>query len=446
MDTTEHVTLEDQLRQKYFKSVTTALSVAALIGMATASVHAEEKSVTLQQIITIAKEQNRELQAMREEKGIGEAGRIRAGLYPNPVLELDGATGSMTGSSGENRLAVGVSQEFLLGGKREKRLTVSDAELLRFDNRFKDAERQLIAEIKTGYYDLILAEGRRDLAESSSELNNQLLQIARERFGAGEIAELDVNLAKVETARSTGKSIEAELELVPLQQRLLSLMGVSSAENLKLAAPAETKSITANLAELKTLALDKRPDLRAAVAEKNKGEAEVALAEAERLPNVTAGVGFSWERSETSLGGLEERNTDYLIGLRLSVPITVFDRNQAGIKEALAKKSSAEIRQQFIRQNIEREVEAAQWRLTTAEKSLNIYAQEVIPQLSENLKLVQEAYRLGEVGILSVIEEQKKFIEVNDNYLAALYNRNIAAAKLEAAVGVELINNDGGNI
>jgi len=87
------------LRQEFFKPVTTALVVAALISMASASVHAEENAVSLQQIITIAKEQNSELKALREEKGIGEAGRIRAGLYPNPVLELDGATGAMESAS-----------------------------------------------------------------------------------------------------------------------------------------------------------------------------------------------------------------------------------------------------------------------------------------------------------------------------------------------------------
>lgn len=426
------------MRQFLFKPVTTAQALYVLIGIATAPVHAEEKAVTLQQIITIAKEKNGELKALREEKGIGEAGRIRADLYPNPTLELDGATGAMTGSSGENRLAVGVSQEFLLGGKREKRLAVSDAEIARFDYRYKDAERLLLSEIKTAYYDLLLAEGRRDLSNKSRELNSQLLRIAQERFNAGEIAELDVNLAKVETARSEGRSIDVERELVPLKQRLLSLMGASPSDNLKISAPTETKSIAVNLAELKTLALDKRPDLQAAAAEKNRGEAEVALAEAERLPNVTAGVGIGWERSVTSLGGLEERNSDYLIGLKLSVPIPVFNRNQAGIKEALAKKSSFEIRQQFISQNIEREVESAYWRLTSAEKSLNIYAKEIIPQLTENLKLVQEAYRLDEVGILAVIEEQKKFIEVNDGYLTALYSWNTAVAKLEAAAGVEI--------
>jgi cobalt-zinc-cadmium efflux system outer membrane protein len=73
-----------------------------------------------------------------------------------------------------------------------------------------------------------------------------------------------------------------------------------------------------------------------------------------------------------------------------------------------------------------------------AEKALSIYAKDIIPQLEENLKLVQEAYRLGEVGILTVIEEQKKFFEVNDGYLSVLYNRQTALAKLEAAVGADV--------
>ena len=83
-------------------------------------------------------------------------------------------------------------------------------------------------------------------------------------------------------------------------------------------------------------------------------------------------------------------------------------------------------------------MEAAYARLTAADKSLSIYARDIIPQLEENLKLVQEAYRLGEVGILSVIEEQKKFFEVNDGYLSALHARNVAFIKLESAVAVDL--------
>lgn len=434
---------EEQLKQTVWKQL---LSVAAIATVLSAApLRAEEKAVTLQEILTIARENNGELKAVRQELGIGEAGKVKAGLYPNPVLELDGATGALTGSSSENRLSVGASQEFLLGGKRDKKLAVAEAELQRFGSRIKDTERLLLFEVKTGYYDLLLAESRLDLAHKAFELNNQLLQIAKERLAAGDVAELDVNLARVEAIRSEGRKIEAEQDLVPARQRLLALMGTPPMEILKIAGSTEAKPLMATSADLKALALKNRPDLQAAEAEKGKGEAELVLAQAEQVPNVTAGVGLIWERSETSLGGLEDRSTDYLVGFKLSVPIPLFDKNQAGIQEAQARKSSAESRQQYLRQNIEREIEAAHGRLATAEKSVNIYAKEIIPQLDENLKLVQEAYRLGETGILAVLEEQKKFIEVNDSYLTALHSWNTSVAKLEAAVGIELKKDDGGN-
>lgn len=104
-----------------------------------------------------------------------------------------------------------------------------------------------------------------------------------------------------------------------------------------------------------------------------------------------------------------------------------------------------ESRYVVARQAVEREVTAAFSRIASSRKAVEIYRAGIIPQLEENLKLVQEAYKLGEVGILTVVEEQKKFVEVNDGYLMALYKWNTALANLEAAVGVELMKNDGGN-
>ncbi len=66
-----------------------------------------------------------------------------------------------------------------------------------------------------------------------------------------------------------------------------------------------------------------------------------------------------------------------------------------------------------------------------------MFEQGIIPQLAENLKLIHEAYRLGEVGILSVIDEQKKFYEINDSYLMAQHTKRVALLKLETAVAAE---------
>jgi cobalt-zinc-cadmium efflux system outer membrane protein len=120
------------------------------------------------------------------------------------------------------------------------------------------------------------------------------------------------------------------------------------------------------------------------------------------------------------------------------MPIPVFDRNQGGRSAAQSRLEAANSRRLAQERVIVAEVEAAASRLFSAERILSLHEQGIIPQLTENLKLTQEAYRLGEVGILSVIDEQKKFFEVNDSYLSALHGRRMAFIKLETAVATEL--------
>jgi len=404
-----------------------------------------EKPINLTDAISAALINYGELKALRGKRGISEAAAVKAGLYPNPILELGGATGALTGSSSENNITLAISQEFLTGGKRNKRLQVAEKELTGFDNRITNTERLLRLEVKSVYHELLLAHGRLELAQKAEELNVRLLRIAGERLAAGEVAELDVNLAKVEAARAEGRKIDTATETAPVQQRLLLLMGAPLGETVNASGSFDAEVFAGELEELKKQAMKNRPDLKVLKSEIEKAEAEVLLARADRLPNVTVGVGYTREHTLTSLGGLEEKNTNNLIGMKIAMPLPLFDRNQAGQQQASARRNSTESRYLFARQSIEREVEAANARLTSAQKAVSLYRSGILPQLEENLKLVQEAYSLGEVGIMAVIEEQKKFIEVNDGYLAALYNRNIAVAKLEAAVGIELKKEDGGN-
>jgi cobalt-zinc-cadmium efflux system outer membrane protein len=153
---------------------------------------------------------------------------------------------------------------------------------------------------------------------------------------------------------------------------------------------------------------------------------------------LTLGLGYTHERSVDATGTAEEKTRDNLLGVKISIPIPVFDRNQAGIREARAKRQGAESRLEFARRNAVREVEGDHARLAAAEKAVGLYATGILPQLEENLKLIQEAYQLGEVGILSVIEEQKKYIEVHEGYLTALAERQAALVRLEASVGAAI--------
>lgn len=407
--------------------------------LSSAPAWAEVRALSLPQVIEYSLQNNGDIKALRKEKGIRDAAKVKAGLLPNPTLEVEGGTGALTGNSGENNLSLGVSQEIILAGKREKRLALAERELEMYRWQVQDRERLLRDAVQSAFFDLILAEKRLALSKRFIALNQQLSDVTKERLKSGDVPELETTLVKVELARSEGKKMEAEKTLQQDQARLFQLIGLPSGEN-----PAISGDFTLmvplprDLAALKQIAHENRPDLRALKVEKNKGDSDVILAEAESIPNLTAGLAVKRDTTTIELGGLQDRDTTYTVGVKLSMPIPLFDRNQGGTQEALAKKSSAGSRLLTATKTIEREVETAYASFVNTEGVLALYRNDILPQLEKNLQLTQEAYRLGEVGILAVIEEQKKFFEVNDGYLAALHGRQTALLKLETTVATDL--------
>jgi cobalt-zinc-cadmium efflux system outer membrane protein len=405
-----------------------------------APLYAETQKLTLPHVVELSLQNNSELKLFREEKGIHDIGKIRADLLPNPTLDIEAGTGALTGSSADNSLALGVSQEFFLAGKREKRRAVAEKELEIFRWQLADRERLLRAEAKTAFYEVILAEQRIALSDRFMALNRQLLDVTKERFAAGDIPELEMNLAKVELAQSEGARIDVAKALYASEIRLRTLMGLSPGEPVALKGTLETEVVlTKSLTELKQLARESRPDFKTVEAEKSRGDADIVLAQAEGVPNLTAGLVFRRDATSMEIGGVREKDTGYTVGVKLSMPIPLFDNNQAGVQEARVKRSNADSRLATTGSSVERDVETAFADYRNNEKILSLYTLNIIPQLEENLKLTQEAYRLGEVGILAVIQEQKKFFEINNGYLAALYARQSAFVNLESAVASDLI-------
>lgn len=402
-------------------------------------VRAEEDRLSVNQVVQFSLQNNGELKSLRDERRIREAGRVRAGLLPNPTLELEGSTGALTGSSAENSLALGMSQTFILGGKRGKRLAIADYDLNVYDWNLADRERLVREEVTIAFHELIQAERRLALADRAIAFNRQLLEVTRERLAAGDVPELELNLVNVELARSEGTRIMGARTLQQCQAKLFTLMGLPIGMQVLLSGSHEsTTGVTQTLEDLKQLARSHRPDLKALKAEIARGDAEIVLARSEAIPDLTAGLTFTRDTTSMEIGGAEGKDTAYGIGLKLSIPIPLFDRNQAVVLEAGARRNSTESRLSVLSGNMEREVETAYAIFRTTEKVLSLYTTHIIPQLDENLTLTQEAYRLGEVGILAVIQEQKKFIEVSDSWLTAQHDHQIARVKLESAVASDL--------
>jgi cobalt-zinc-cadmium efflux system outer membrane protein len=398
---------------------------------------AESVPRNINEIVALALKHSAELSALEKEADAKRSLAIQAGTRTNPTLELQGSTGSLTGSPEERTVSIGINQELSLYGKLQLRREAGQREAESLQRQRDNAARLLRDEISTLGFDYLLASKRQELAADLVKLNRELVVIAEERFKAGDIPELDLNLAKVELTRAESRLLEAGREQTPLRIKIASLTGLSESD-IKLSDTFSTPTVSPMTQDLVKMALSTRPDFLALSRERDKTETENRLAKAEELPNLTAGIFAQWQRSSVEVGGLSSISSDTQLGLRLSMPIPVFDRNLNGQAAARSRLDAADSRKLALERSITAEVEAAVSRMSASERILTMFEQGIMPQLKENLKLTQEAYRVGEVGILSVIDEQKKFFEVNDSYLTAQYNKRAAAIKLETAVATDL--------
>jgi cobalt-zinc-cadmium efflux system outer membrane protein len=401
--------------------------------------HVSAESVTrnINEISALALKHSAELAALEKDESAKHSLAIQAGTFSNPTLEIQGATGSLTGSPDDRSLSIGFNQEFPLNSKLSLRQEAVQREAEAIKLQRNNAARLLKDEVTTLCLDYLMASKRQELASELRRLNRELVGIAVLRFEAGDISELDLNIAKVELARSEARFMQTEREKIPLRIKIGSLTGLKESEII-LSDKFKIPKLTPNTDELVNSAISSRPDLLALKRESEKAETEVRLAEAESLPNLTAGVFVQWQRGTTVVGGMSSINSDAQLGLRLSMPIPVFDRNTDGRAAARARLDSANSRRIAMERSIVADVETAVSQVTKSEIILAMFEQGIIPQLTENMKLTKEAYRIGETGIISVIEEQKKFLEVNESHLSALHNRLVSLVKLESAVATEL--------
>ncbi len=398
---------------------------------------AEPVPRSINEIVALAMKHSAELAALEKEATAKQALAIQAGTLYNPTLELQGTTGILTGSPEERSVSIGVNQEIPLNNKLRLRRESGQREAEIQQRQRDNAARLLRDEVATLALDYLLTSKRLELAKNLEMLNRDLVSIAGERFKAGDIPELELNLAKVELARAENRLLEVDRERIPLRIKIASLTGLNESD-ITLSDSLSAQKVSPVTQEIVKQALASRPDLLALSCERDKAETENRLAEAEALPNLTAGLVAQWQRSLTEVGGMSSTSSDTQLGLRLSMPIPVFDRNQNGQAAARSRRDAADSRRLAMERSITAEVEATASRLSSSERILALFEKGIIPQLKENLNLTQEAYRIGEVGILSVIEEQKKFFEVNDGYLSAQHSRSVALIKLETAVARDL--------
>lgn len=350
----------------------------------------------------------------------------QAGARPNPQLDLQ----LEDVRAGRRSSTWQWTQPLELGGKREARLAVAAQAREQAALALQDRQARLMAEVAQAYVELLAARRQTELARQALQLAAQVSDLAGRRVAAGKVAPLEQDRAQLAQASAQLQLTQALGEQDLALQRLQALCGP---QPLALPAPEQAPALPA-LPTPRWVGerLAQAPLMQLAQRERQRRAAQVQLQRAQRVPDLAISLGAKREAGSAGEGGRS------MAVLGLSLPLPLLDRNEGGLREALARERQADEALAATRLQLQVEVEQALEQLRQARDQLALLARQALPLAQRSHAAAVQGYELGKLGFIEVLEAQRGLTQVHQQQSQAQAQAHRAAAQLQRWLGEAL--------
>jgi cobalt-zinc-cadmium efflux system outer membrane protein len=403
-------------------------AIVLLLLIVATAMPAASAQIALDQALSLGLRNNPDLAAVSRELMVAHGEIVRAN-YPsqfNPSIDTEGDYRIRWNSANSQDWHVGLAQELEIFGQKELRRESASLGYERTKYEVQDRVRMLKAAIKLTYFDAQRARGQLELFRELQNLNARLLKTAQIRFAAGEIGQIDANLARVRFGESRRAAIQAA-ELYRINCSSLGrLLGGVAGPQPEPVATFPPMTVKADLETLITLARANRPDLKAATIEIARLKTEAELNRRLAMPNPTIGA----------FGG-HELNSEYLMGGSVGFPIPLFNRRQAEATIIAGRLAQAQDLMRARQLDVEREVRDAYFGYAAARQELEVSSSDVVGPARESFNLLEEAFLAGKMDLLTLSVAERQASEARMSYIDAWFNVARARTMIEMATGVD---------
>jgi cobalt-zinc-cadmium efflux system outer membrane protein len=403
---------------------TIGVALCAAVSLQADGAGAQTRSLSLAEVLARAREQAPQVVSARlaldEARGALSGASIK--YQANP--EFDAALGNRTGREGRyTEFDVGIAQTFDPGGGRSARVAGASAAIARDTANIDEVTRSVLHRAASSYYRALHANERSRLLAAAEELAAQIHAIADRRFQAGDIAVLDVNIARASLARiragREGTAASKALALGDLRQVLRLADGLQDID-VEGTLP---RPMDADLAAA-LLSAAERPELR--VLEAGIREAEALAQLGQSLAKPTYGVGVRYAR--------EEGDQIVLGGMTVTLP--VFSKGQE--QQAAGGARAARLRMELdsARTVVQLEVRAAFDAYSRRAAAVRALEADAIPGLDENEQLTTRSFEVGQLGLPELLLIRREILDTRSQYLDALLEAALARIDLDASASL----------
>ncbi|MEO7598144.1 MAG: TolC family protein [Opitutus sp.] len=436
------------MNSRSFLSRLLAISaMAPFVALAQPAPVPEPESIDLKTAIGYALEHNFAIRQARERIREQEGVIIEVSARAIPNVGLDGGyqynekeiSSSNPPSNHAWSLGLTASQAIYAGGGIRSAIKstqlVREAALL----DLKGVINQALLQVRTAYFDVLLARDRITVQEENLRLLEQQLKTTTDRFEAGTVSGFERLRGEVAVANARTPLISARNTYRLAIEGLRQAMGLTTRRTDSLESGPEVVGnleytpVSFELASATSAARSNRPELQRLVKLSEASEQSVTTARSGRYPNVSVVGGWDLRKGSTnSFGGSRE---GLFVGLQSRWAI--FDGRATAGRVAQARSIVEQTKLTLVEFELATDVQVrrafSSWQEAT---ELVEASKRVVEQAEEAVRLANARYSAGTGTQLDVLQAQVELTTARSNQVQAYYNYNVAIATVRQAMGL----------
>ncbi|MDP8982332.1 MAG: TolC family protein [Acidobacteriota bacterium] len=292
-----------------------------------------------------------------------------------------------------------------------------------------DQERTLLFTLRNAFVQTLQQKALLSLAAENLAYYDRLLAVSDDRYKAGDIAKIDLTRLQLQRIQFQSDLQTAEVNLRTAKINLLTLLNDRTPlERFDVTGLFDFAEQITALEEFHRIALDTRPDLRAALAAVDKARTDHRLAIANGSTDPTFGVDVA-------------RNPPIpaYFGVSVSIPLRLFDRNLGEKLRTQLEITRAERLREANEALVFSDVDSAYATLNSNLTLLRPYKARYLEQARDVRETISYSYQHGGASLLDFLQAQQDYRSVQLNYLNLIGAYLTAASQLNLAVGREAI-------
>ncbi|MEW6589875.1 MAG: TolC family protein [Pseudomonadota bacterium] len=326
-----------------------------------------------------------------------------AGLIPNPTLAY--SRERTNGSPGSVEQSWMLEQTLDLSGRRGLRREAAGRRVAAVGAGNASRQLQLAADIRRSFHAVLLRQATIRATETWAQRFARVEGLVDTLARAGEASGYDRRRLARERQTAEARLATERAELERDSARLMALTGVVQAPVLQgdLLPPA-LPALDAALERL-----DRHPELQALARRAEAADLDGRAAQRGALPEVTVGVG----PKQVESGGARDTG----VAFSLSVPLPVFDRQQAGRQRAAAEAQQARAEYRLAKARAEGELRGLHRQAEGLRATAADYRSQTLIASPELLRIAEAAYQGGESSLLELLDAYRGALETETTAL-----------------------------